>query len=91
MQNRQFRKLRLAHGGFTRGKGEDIKARMQMLQVCGLNVLGKSYEQDADPARILFSSSRVSVPEANDEERRDENGRVVHDGIYFYLDYRISR
>ncbi|CAO2650533.1 Nn.00g018250.m01.CDS01 [Neocucurbitaria sp. VM-36] len=32
VQNRQFRKLRLAHGGFTRGKGEDVKARMQVLQ-----------------------------------------------------------
>jgi hypothetical protein len=33
VQNKQFRKLRLAHGGFTHGKGEDVKAKMQALQV----------------------------------------------------------
>ncbi|KAF1840938.1 uncharacterized protein K460DRAFT_389454 [Cucurbitaria berberidis CBS 394.84] len=32
VQNKQFRKLRLANGGFTRGKGEEVKARMQILQ-----------------------------------------------------------
>jgi hypothetical protein len=31
--NKQFRKLKLAHGGFTHGKGEDARARIQALQV----------------------------------------------------------